>query len=112
MKTHTHTNTHTHSFFLVEVSLTWIALIQGAPCCCCYRVRTRCYQQLSRTKPLWLVSFLLYHYLFCYSQIKLARAHTVPFGGYKGSGMGREGGLQGIEAFLETKTVLIPDLHA
>jgi aldehyde dehydrogenase (NAD+) len=30
---------------------------------------------------------------------------NMPFGGYKESGLGREGGAQGIDAFLETKTV-------
>jgi acyl-CoA reductase-like NAD-dependent aldehyde dehydrogenase len=30
---------------------------------------------------------------------------SMPFGGYKQSGWGREGGLQGIEPFLETKSV-------
>jgi phenylacetaldehyde dehydrogenase len=32
---------------------------------------------------------------------------ALPFGGYKESGIGREQGRQGIEAYLETKTVLI-----
>lgn len=31
---------------------------------------------------------------------------TLPFGGYKQSGWGREGGLQGIEAYTEIKTVV------
>lgn len=33
---------------------------------------------------------------------------TLPFGGYKQSGLGREGGVEGIEEFLETKTVHMP----
>ena len=32
---------------------------------------------------------------------------NAPFGGYKSSGIGREGGREGIDAFLETKTVCI-----
>ena len=33
---------------------------------------------------------------------------TVPFGGYKQSGIGREGGVEGLEEFFETKTVHMP----
>ncbi|MGV9863717.1 aldehyde dehydrogenase [Rhodococcus koreensis] len=33
---------------------------------------------------------------------------TVPFGGYKQSGVGREGGVEGLEEFFETKTVHLP----
>jgi acyl-CoA reductase-like NAD-dependent aldehyde dehydrogenase len=32
---------------------------------------------------------------------------TIGFGGFKQSGIGREGGLQGLQPFLETKTVLL-----
>jgi phenylacetaldehyde dehydrogenase len=32
---------------------------------------------------------------------------ALPFGGYKESGVGREQGKQGLEAYLETKTVII-----
>ena len=32
---------------------------------------------------------------------------NAPFGGYKQSGIGREGGAAGIDGFLETKTVNI-----
>jgi succinate-semialdehyde dehydrogenase / glutarate-semialdehyde dehydrogenase len=34
-------------------------------------------------------------------------APEIPFGGYKESGLGRENGSEGIEAFLETKAVSI-----
>ncbi|MDV7356641.1 aldehyde dehydrogenase family protein [Rhodococcus oxybenzonivorans] len=33
---------------------------------------------------------------------------TAPFGGLKMSGLGREGGIEGVEAFLETKQVNLP----
>ena len=29
----------------------------------------------------------------------------MPFGGFKQSGMGREGGIEGLEGYFETKTV-------
>jgi betaine-aldehyde dehydrogenase len=32
----------------------------------------------------------------------------VPFGGYKQSGLGREGGPEGLEAYLETKAIALP----
>ncbi|MDT5290303.1 MAG: aldehyde dehydrogenase, partial [Mycobacterium sp.] len=31
-----------------------------------------------------------------------------PFGGYKNSGIGRENGWEGIEAYCESKSVLLP----
>ena len=34
---------------------------------------------------------------------------AAPFGGVKQSGLGREGGLEGIDEYLETKYVMIPD---
>ncbi|MGO4118657.1 aldehyde dehydrogenase family protein [Rhizobium ruizarguesonis] len=33
---------------------------------------------------------------------------SVPFGGYKMSGVGREGGPEGVAAFLETKAIILP----
>lgn len=35
-------------------------------------------------------------------------APSAPFGGFKDSGIGREGGPEGLAAFLETKAVLFP----
>jgi acyl-CoA reductase-like NAD-dependent aldehyde dehydrogenase len=35
-------------------------------------------------------------------------APSVPFGGFKFSGIGREGGPEGLEAFLETKSIFMP----
>ncbi|MFV0644322.1 MAG: aldehyde dehydrogenase family protein, partial [Sphingomonadaceae bacterium] len=35
---------------------------------------------------------------------------TVPFGGFKKSGVGREGGPEGLEAFTELKTVFLPQI--
>jgi aldehyde dehydrogenase (NAD+) len=31
-----------------------------------------------------------------------------PFGGYKASGIGRQGGIEGFEQYLETKTIAYP----
>lgn len=36
---------------------------------------------------------------------QLVTDRMMPFGGYKQSGMGREGGLEGLDAYLETKSV-------
>jgi betaine-aldehyde dehydrogenase len=33
---------------------------------------------------------------------------VAPFGGYKNSGIGREGGKEGIEAYCEIKSMLLP----
>lgn len=38
-------------------------------------------------------------------------AAHIPFGGMKESGLGREGGIEGIEPYLETKYLSIGDLH-
>jgi aldehyde dehydrogenase (NAD+) len=35
-------------------------------------------------------------------------APDTPFGGYKASGIGRQGGLEGFEQYLETKTIALP----
>ena len=33
--------------------------------------------------------------------------HEIPFGGYKESGLGREGGKQGIEEYMEVKSISV-----
>jgi len=33
--------------------------------------------------------------------------HEIPFGGFKQSGLGREGGVEGIDQYLETKSVVV-----
>lgn len=48
-----------------------------------------------RTGTVWINSYRL-------------MTHMVPFGGYKQSGWGREGGAEGAEAFLETKAIWVP----
>jgi gamma-glutamyl-gamma-aminobutyraldehyde dehydrogenase/4-guanidinobutyraldehyde dehydrogenase/NAD-dependent aldehyde dehydrogenase len=42
-------------------------------------------------------------YVNCYDADDL----TVPFGGFKQSGIGREGGIEGLLPFLETKSVIL-----
>jgi phenylacetaldehyde dehydrogenase len=37
----------------------------------------------------------------------VSREQPMPFGGYKQSGLGREGGREGVEAYTEIKTVSI-----
>jgi acyl-CoA reductase-like NAD-dependent aldehyde dehydrogenase len=37
---------------------------------------------------------------------------SIPFGGFKQSGIGREGGLEGLEEYLETKAVFMPAISA
>lgn len=34
--------------------------------------------------------------------------HKIPFGGFKMSGVGREGGREGLESYLETKAIFLP----
>jgi aldehyde dehydrogenase (NAD+) len=38
----------------------------------------------------------------------LEMAPNVPFGGFKQSGLGREGGLEGLDAFLESQAIYLP----
>ena len=40
----------------------------------------------------------------------MCMAGDVPFGGYKASGLGREWGLEGIEEYLETKLIAVPQV--
>jgi betaine-aldehyde dehydrogenase len=41
------------------------------------------------------------------SQNGLGPDFTIAFGGFKQSGIGREGGIEGLMSYLETKTVLL-----
>ena len=41
----------------------------------------------------------------------ITTTEVTPFGGYKESGNGREGGKEGLEEFLETKYVCVGDIH-
>jgi acyl-CoA reductase-like NAD-dependent aldehyde dehydrogenase len=47
------------------------------------------------------------------SQNGMRADFNLPFGGFKMSGVGREGGVEGLMAYLETKTVLLdgPPAH-
>lgn len=36
---------------------------------------------------------------------------SIGFGGFKQSGIGREGGVEGLEAFLESKTIVLDEMH-
>ncbi|BEQ13709.1 NAD-dependent succinate-semialdehyde dehydrogenase [Desulfoferula mesophila] len=57
----------------------------------------------------WRVAEALESGLVGVNETGLASAES-PFGGYKQSGLGREGGRQGLDSFLETKYVLVGGL--
>ena len=38
--------------------------------------------------------------------------YTLPFGGFKQSGIGREGGIEGMMSYCETKTILLDQAPA
>ena len=59
----------------------------------------------------WRVSEGLDYGLVGLNEVALASAE-VPFGGFKESGMGREGGSEGIEDYMETKYVLMGGIGA
>jgi len=42
-----------------------------------------------------------------WSNCYIALDESLPFGGYKQSGWGREGSIDGVEAFLQTKSVVM-----
>ncbi len=44
--------------------------------------------------------------IFCYDS-RAAFDQSLPFGGFKQSGMGREGGREGLSSFTEFKSVLL-----
>jgi len=47
-----------------------------------------------------------------YAQNALRLDYFLPFGGFKQSGIGREGGISGLKAFTETKTILLNEVPA
>ena len=57
----------------------------------------------------WRVAEALESGLVGVNETGLASAES-PFGGYKESGLGREGGRQGLDSFLETKYILVGGL--
>ncbi len=45
-----------------------------------------------------------------FGQNGMKMEYTLPFGGFKQSGIGREGGVEGLASYLETKTILLDDM--
>ncbi len=60
---------------------------------------------------IWRVSRALEYGMVGVNEVAMASCE-VPFGGVKDSGLGREGGLQGLEEYMETKYVLLGNLNA
>lgn len=58
----------------------------------------------------WRMAEALESGLVGVNETGLASAES-PFGGYKESGLGREGGRQGLDSFLETKYILVGGLR-
>jgi succinate-semialdehyde dehydrogenase/glutarate-semialdehyde dehydrogenase len=58
---------------------------------------------------MWRVSNALEYGLVGANEVALASGE-VPFGGVKDSGLGREGGRQGLDEYMETKYILMGGL--
>ena len=68
-----------------------------------------CYVFTNDLAQMWRVSTKLEYGMVGANEVTLAIGE-VPFGGVKDSGLGREGGRQGLDEYLETKYILLGNL--